>query len=179
VPKEHLINDQSRTFRPRRPPLLSEGARVALVAPAGPLRDETDVERARENVRAFGWEPIIGTHALARDGYFAGDDAQRASDMNRALADDTIDAVWCLRGGYGTMRILDALDYDAVARRPKPVIGYSDITALHAALSLRCDMVTYHGPTCTAATPAVRLRTLASCAADRCRACWPAETSRS
>ena len=147
MPREHLIHDQSRSFRARRPPLLSEGARVALVAPAGPLRNETDLEQARENVRSFGWEPIVGPHALLREGYFAGDDAQRAADMNRAFADDTIDAVWCLRGGYGTMRILDALDYDAAARRPKPVIGYSDITALHAALSVRCDMVTYHGPT--------------------------------
>lgn len=102
-------------------------------------------------MRSFGWEPVVGPHALMRDGYFAGDDAQRAADVNGALSDDSIDAVWCLRGGYGTMRILDSLDYDAVARRPKPVIGYSDITALHAALASRCDMVTYHGPTARSA----------------------------
>ena len=101
-------------------------------------------------MRSFGWEPIVGEHALARDGYFAGDDVRRAADLNRALSDDTIDAVWCLRGGYGTMRILDALDYASAARRPKPVIGYSDITALHAALSMRSDIVTYHGPTARA-----------------------------
>ena len=98
-------------------------------------------------MRSFGWEPILGAHVLLRAGYFAGDDAQRAADLNRALADDSIDAIWCLRGGYGTMRILDALDYDAVARRPKPVIGYSDITALHCALASRCEIVSYHGPT--------------------------------
>jgi muramoyltetrapeptide carboxypeptidase len=142
-----VSTDPPRPFRARRPPLLSEGARVALVAPAGPLRNETDLDQARDNVRSFGWEPIVGPHALLRDGYFAGDDAQRAADMNRALTDESIDAVWCLRGGYGTMRILDAIDYDTLARRPKPVIGYSDITALHAALASRCDVVTYHGPT--------------------------------
>ena len=98
-------------------------------------------------MRSFGWEPIVGAHVLLRTGYFAGDDAQRAADLNRALTGDDIDAVWCVRGGYGTMRILDALDYDAIARTPKPVIGYSDITALHCALAARADVVTYHGPT--------------------------------
>src|SRR6185436_18380782 len=89
-------------------------------------------------------------HALARDGYFAGSDAQRADDLNRVLRDDTIDAVWCLRGGYGAMRILEGIDYEAVLRRPKPLIGYSDITALHAAFAARTEMVTYHAPTARA-----------------------------
>lgn len=131
----------------RVPPLLSPGARVALVSPAGPLRGEGDLVRAVDNARAFGWEPVVGTHALGREGYFAGRDGDRLADLNRALADDRIDAVWCLRGGYGAMRLLDQLDYDALARRPKPIIGYSDITALHAAIGRRTGMVTFHGPT--------------------------------
>ena len=145
-----MIHEQPRVSRARRPPLLSEGARVALVAPAGPLRGEGDLARAVENVRSFGWEPVVGEHVLARVGYFAGTDEQRAHDFNRALRDDAIDAVWCIRGGYGAMRILDAIDYDAVARRPKPIIGYSDITALHAALGMLGEIVTYHGPTARA-----------------------------
>jgi muramoyltetrapeptide carboxypeptidase len=68
-------------------------------------------------------------------------------DLNRALRDDTVDAVWCIRGGYGAMRILDGIAYDALRRRPKPVIGYSDVTALHAAIGRECHLVTYHGPT--------------------------------
>jgi muramoyltetrapeptide carboxypeptidase len=123
---------------------------VALVAPAGPLRNEAEIARAIENVRSFAWEPVVGEHALARDGYFAGRDEQRVSDLNRALRDDDIDAIWCLRGGYGAMRILDAVDYDAAVRRPKPIIGYSDITALHSAFAQRSEMVTYHGPTARA-----------------------------
>jgi len=140
---------------------LSEGARVALVAPAGPLRNDADLDRAIDNVRSFGWDPIIGEHARDRDGYFAGDDTHRARDLNRALTDDAIDAVWCLRGGYGTMRILDAIDYDAVVRRPKPIIGYSDITALHSALAARADTVSYHGPTARASLSAFSRESLA------------------
>jgi muramoyltetrapeptide carboxypeptidase len=115
------------------------------------LRSEADLARAIDNVRSFAWEPVVGEHALARDGYFAGRDDQRVADFNRALRDDAIDAIWCLRGGYGAMRLLDAIDYDAAGRRPKPVIGYSDITALHSAFALRSEMVTYHGPTARAA----------------------------
>jgi muramoyltetrapeptide carboxypeptidase len=114
------------------------------------VRGDADLARALENVRSFGWEAVVGEHALARDGYFAGSDAYRAADLNHALRDDSIDAVWCLRGGYGAMRILDTIDYDAIARRPKPIIGYSDITALHAAFARRSDLVTYHGPTARA-----------------------------
>ena len=119
---------------------------MALVAPAGPLRNEDDLARAVDNVRSFGWQPVVGEHALARDGYFAGLDHLRAADLNGALRDDSIDAVWCLRGGYGAMRILDSIDYAAVARRPKPFIGYSDITALHCAIHAKTGLVTFHGP---------------------------------
>lgn len=132
---------------PRLPPPLAPGARVALVSPAGPLRGEGDLVRAVDNARAFGWEPVVGTHALAREGYFAGCDDDRLADLNRALGDDRIDGVWCVRGGYGAMRLLDRVDYQALARRPKPIIGYSDITALHAAVGRRAGLVTYHGPT--------------------------------
>lgn len=123
---------------------------MALVAPAGPLRGEADLDRAVGNARALGFDPLAGPHALERRGYFAGDDAARLADLNRALADDAVDAVWCLRGGYGAMRILDGVDYDALRRRPKPILGYSDITALHAAAGRRAGVATYHGPTARA-----------------------------
>ncbi|HEY2376975.1 MAG TPA: LD-carboxypeptidase [Gemmatimonadaceae bacterium] len=134
----------------RRPPAPCAGARVALVAPAGPLRGEADLERAQNNARAFGWVPVVGAHVLARDGYLAGADADRLADLNTALTDDAIDAVWCVRGGYGAMRILDHVDYAAMRRRPKPIVGYSDVTALHSAMSTRCEVVTFHGPTARA-----------------------------
>ena len=129
------------------PPTLAPGARVALVAPAGPLRDERDLERAIANVRELGWEPIVGTHAMARSGYLAGLDHERLSDLQRALDDRDIDAVWCLRGGYGAMRLLEALDFTSLRSHPKALIGFSDITALHAAAGRAVHIVTFHGPT--------------------------------
>jgi muramoyltetrapeptide carboxypeptidase len=128
------------------PPPLAPGARVALVAPAGPLRGPADVERGCANARSLGWEPVVGMHILERSGYFAGSDAVRLADVNAALRDPRIDAVWCLRGGYGIMRLLDGIDYDALRRRPKALLGYSDITALHAAVGVRCGLAGFHAP---------------------------------
>ena len=130
----------------QRPESLAAGARVALVAPAGGLRGEEDVARAIFNVRSLGWEPAIGRYALEHDGYFAGSDAQRLADLNSALRDPATDAVWCLRGGYGTARLLPEIDLDSLTRVPKPVIGFSDATALHCAIQRKCGIVSFHGP---------------------------------
>ena len=132
------------------PPRLAPGARVALVSPAGPLRGLEDLTRAEDNARAFGWEPVASPNALARAGYFAGPDADRLDDLNTALRDPRVDAIWCVRGGYGAMRLLDGVDYAALARRPRPLIGYSDITALHCAVHARAGVGTFHGPTARA-----------------------------
>ena len=97
-------------------------------------------------MRALGFEPVLGDHARLKAGYLAGTDEERASDFNVALHDDSIRAIFALRGGYGTMRILHALDYDAFARNPKIVMGYSDMTAVLNALTQRTGVVTFHGP---------------------------------
>lgn len=126
---------------------LESGARIALVAPAGPLQKPEELARAQENARAFGWEPIVALHATDKTGYLAGNDRDRLNDINLALRDPNIDGIWCLRGGFGMIRILQGIDYDALSRTPKPIIGYSDITALHAAVQRKCRLITYHGPT--------------------------------
>jgi muramoyltetrapeptide carboxypeptidase len=131
----------------RLPPALSAGARVALVAPAGPLRGEQELQAAIAHAESLGWDAVPAAHALSRHGYLAGTDEQRAHDFNAALRSDSVDAIWCLRGGYGAMRILPALDYDALRRNPRPLLGYSDVTALHCAVNVRCGVVSYHGPT--------------------------------
>lgn len=127
------------------PNALGKGARVALVAPSGPLRGQEDVDRAVQTAQSLGWEPVVSPGVLQRTGYFAGDDASRAADLNAAVADPTIDGIWCLRGGYGAMRILGMLDLSPLRVTPKPLLGYSDITALHSAWQ-RAGVISYHAP---------------------------------
>ncbi|MFN2397901.1 MAG: LD-carboxypeptidase [Gemmatimonadaceae bacterium] len=146
-----------RAFMRRQPPLLFPGAHVALVSPAGPLAGEEQLARAIANTRLLGWEPMVGENAMARRRYLAGEDAERVGDLNRAIRDPEINGIWCLRGGYGAMRLLDFVDYESMRRNPKVLLGYSDITALHAAIGERCDIITYHGPTARGAlTPFTR-----------------------
>ena len=128
------------------PPSLKRNARVALVSPAGPVAGEEDLKRARDNAHSLGWEPVTGKHAGKQTGYLAGEDAHRTEDFNDALRDSRIDGVWCVRGGYGAMRLLDSLDYAALSKNSKPVIGFSDITAIHAAIYKKTGLVTFHGP---------------------------------
>ncbi|MEO7455608.1 MAG: LD-carboxypeptidase [Gemmatimonadaceae bacterium] len=161
----------------RLPPALAAGARVALVAPAGPLRSSAELECAVEQARALGWDPVVGEHALERFGYLAGDDARRLHDLNAALASDDVDGIWCLRGGYGAMRLLDGLDVDAFARRPKALIGYSDITALHAALG-RAGVVTFHGPTARTPMSAFARESLVHAVVTHTESCGRAPESR-
>jgi len=136
-----------------RPPRLARGSRVALVAPAGPLLEQDDIARAETLCRALDYEPVLGAHAAGHFGYFSGTDEERLADLNAALQDPAIDAIWCIRGGYGVTRILDGIDFEALVRRPRPVVGYSDITALLAGVVRRAGMIAFHGPTARAEMP--------------------------
>jgi muramoyltetrapeptide carboxypeptidase len=129
-----------------KPKALRAGSRVGLVSPAGPLLERDDVARGEELCRALGYEPVAFPNAGRKYGYLAGTDDERVADLNAALADGSLDAVWCLRGGYGITRILPRVDFASAARRPKVVIGYSDITALLLALHRETGLVTFHGP---------------------------------
>lgn len=137
-----------------RPPKLIRGNRVALIAPAGPLLEKDDLTRAEALCRALGYEPALGKSAYARHGYLAGTDHERLTDLNSALADPSIDAIWCIRGGYGSIRLLEGVDYRAMAQRPKALIGFSDVTALLNAVTRLTGVVTFHGPVARASMPA-------------------------
>ena len=141
-----------------RPPKLLPGNRIGLVAPAGPLLERDDITRAEALCRALGYEPVIGPNVYARHGYLAGTDDERLSDLNGALQDPSIDAIWCIRGGYGAIRLLDRVDYGAIANRPKALIGFSDITSLLNAVTRLTGVVTFHGPVARAAMPAFSRR---------------------
>lgn len=129
-----------------RPPRMVPGCRVALVAPAGPLLERDDLTRGTELCKALGYVPVLGANAHRRYGYLAGTDEERIADLNTAFHDPAIDAIWCLRGGFGITRILDRVDFQAAAERPRVVIGYSDITALLLALYRTTGIVTFHAP---------------------------------
>jgi muramoyltetrapeptide carboxypeptidase len=128
-----------------RPPVLRRGDRVGLVAPASPL-DASEIDDGVAHLASFGLVPVLGEHVRAQTGYLAGSDAERAADFNKMARDRSIRAIVALRGGYGTMRILDALDYDAIRRDPKIVMGYSDITAIVNAIAVRSGVIAFHGP---------------------------------
>lgn len=133
----------------RRPPRLRSGDTVAVVAPAGPVPEEL-LDAGLAHLRSWGLQPRVGKHVRDRHprlDYLAGADADRAADLQEAWCDPDVAAVFCARGGYGSMRILDHLDWAEMATaRPKVFIGSSDITALHDAVATQLGLVTVFGP---------------------------------
>lgn len=129
-----------------KPPRLKPGDAVGLISPAGPLGTPADLQRGIDQVSLLGLKPIVGKHAMDKAAYLAGSDAARADDVNAFARDPQIRGIFALRGGYGTMRILDAIDYAAFAADPKVVLGFSDLTALLNAITARTGLVTFHGP---------------------------------
>lgn len=136
----------------RRPPRLRDGATVALIAPASPASDEK-IAKALANLAAQGYRVREGAALRARHGYLAGEDAVRLADLHWAFSAPDVDAVWCVRGGYGCTRLLPMLNYDLIREHPKPFIGYSDVTALHLAIGQKTGLVTFHGPVAAADFP--------------------------
>ncbi|MFZ4635475.1 MAG: S66 peptidase family protein [Saprospiraceae bacterium] len=128
-----------------RPAALKPGDQVALIAPAGPALPER-IETALANIAALGLRVLEGRYLREQNGYFSGTDAERLQDLHAAFADTTVQAVWCVRGGYGCTRLLPDVDFKLIKRHPKLFIGYSDITALHVAIREQTGLMTFHGP---------------------------------
>lgn len=131
----------------RKPPRLRRGDTVGLIQPAGFVDDEFDLQLVMEAVTAMGLVPKPATHLRTRFGYLAGTDEDRAADLNAMYADDSVRAVFAVRGGWGSARILPYLDFDLIRAHPKLLVGFSDITALHLAFAARAGFATIHGPT--------------------------------
>ena len=130
--------------QPARPRALRAGARVALVAPAGPVVAER-IEASVARCRGLGLEPVLFPSAAARHRFLAGPDEARLGDLQTAFDDRSIDAVWALRGGYGTVRLLSQLDLRRQLEQPIPFIGFSDNTTIHARHAT-LGVVAFHGP---------------------------------
>jgi muramoyltetrapeptide carboxypeptidase len=137
------VKPKAKIQKPKR---LQPGMTVGLVSPASNVQEDETTQFAGDLIRSLGFKVKEGKNLYQRDQYLAGTDRQRAADINSMFADKSVDAIFCLRGGYGTPRILPLLDYKAIESNPKVLLGYSDITALLNAIYQRTGLVTFHGP---------------------------------
>jgi muramoyltetrapeptide carboxypeptidase len=128
------------------PNALQKGDKVGLVSPSAATSERIQFQFAVEALTALGFSVQTGANLQKRRGHLAGTDEERAHDLNSMFADKTIKAIICIRGGSGAARILPMLDYALIAKNPKPILGYSDITALLNAIHAKTGLITFHGP---------------------------------
>lgn len=128
-----------------KPKALKKGDTIGVVAPSSPV-DKDKADRAAEALEKLGFKAVLGESCYGNYSYLSGSDELRAGDINSMFKDKNIDGIFCMRGGYGSLRILDMLDYGMIKKNPKVFAGYSDITAIHNALWKKCGLVTFHGP---------------------------------
>jgi muramoyltetrapeptide carboxypeptidase len=126
------------------PSYLKKGDKIAMVSPARKV-SSSDVETSINIFKSWGLEVILGEHLYASYNQFAGSDEQRRSDFQQMLDDDSIRAIVCSRGGYGTVRIIDRLDFTRFHQSPKWIVGYSDVTVLHSHIHHHYGVETLHG----------------------------------
>ncbi|MEI6669085.1 MAG: LD-carboxypeptidase [Acidobacteriota bacterium] len=131
---------------PVKPARLKAGDTVGLVIPSSAQWDPVAVDVLLESLTVLGLKGQLGTHVFDRRGYLGGRDEDRAADLNAMFADPAVNAIHCIRGGWGAARLLPLLDWAAIAKSPKILIGYSDITALLLSLYAKTGLVTFHGP---------------------------------
>jgi muramoyltetrapeptide carboxypeptidase len=129
-----------------RPARLRFGDTVGIVAPSSAPSDPAGAAHAVAVLEKLGFKARPARHVRRRLGFLAGSDAERAADITEMFMDGEVKAIFCLRGGYGSGRLLRQLDYSSINKRPKIFIGYSDITALHCALLTQARLVSFHGP---------------------------------
>jgi len=119
---------------------------VGVISPSSPPPDPDAIGRSVAALEKLGFRPRLGPHAHDRHGFLAGSDADRAADLMQMFTNPEVKAIFCVRGGYGTARILGLLDYEAIRRNPKILVGFSDATTLHCALQIHASLISFHGP---------------------------------
>ncbi len=130
------------------PPRLCQGDKIGIAAPASPFVSET-FRQGIDALKQFGFEPVIPEGLFEQKEYLAGSDGHRAEQLNALFSDETIRAIICARGGYGTLRILSGLDFDLIRSNPKILVGFSDVSSLLSAVFMQSGLVTFHGPMVT------------------------------
>ena len=151
-PSNSIELDTKMTNTLIQPPYLKAGDTVAIVAPSGILNNrDKEVNQAKELLNSWGLNVVVGDFVFNKANHFAGTDNERAEDFQKALDNPNIKAIWCARGGYGTVRMIDKLDYTKYKENPKWIIGYSDITAIHNQLNIE-GSESIHAMMCTSLT---------------------------
>ena len=136
----------TRVSKPRLlPRALKKGDMIGLVTPGSPITQE-QLDGAIQKIDGLGFRTYHRESVLSEYGYLAGKDQERADELMHMFQHEEVRGIWCVRGGYGSIRILDRLDYEQIELNPKVFIGYSDITALLTSIYERTGLVTYHGP---------------------------------
>jgi len=125
---------------------LPDGGTIGVAAASSPFENRSEIDRGIRWYEERGYRVKLAPGVHARDDYVAGDAQARADDVAALFADDDVDVVQLLRGGYGASQVVPLLDYDVIAANPKPFVGYSDVTALHVAIRRRTGLVTFYGP---------------------------------
>lgn len=138
--------DQASAGSPGKPLRLRPGDTVGLIEPASFSDGPLQIEAAKQLIAGMGLVPKVGRHVGNRYGYLAGTDRARAADINAMFADDSVRAIFAVRGGWGSARLLPFLDWDVIRAHPKLLVGSSDITALHLAIAARAGFPSIHGP---------------------------------
>ncbi len=129
-----------------KPPRLESGEIVGLIAPASAPADPERIDQCAAAVTRLGFKPKLARNVRRRAGFLAGSDRDRAGDLMSMVADPRVKAILCVRGGYGSCRILPLLDYSVIRAHPKILVGYSDITSLHCAFLAKAGVASFHGP---------------------------------
>jgi muramoyltetrapeptide carboxypeptidase len=129
-----------------RPRALRAGDTVGLITPATYVPDPDRLALAERTIKYFGLRMKIGKNAGKRMNEYRVSIDERLDDLHAMFRDKDVNAVFAIRGGYGSMHLLDRIDYDLIRRNPKIFLGYSDITAMHLAINKHAKLVTFHGP---------------------------------
>ena len=137
---------QTSVQKQLRPRALRSGDTVGLITPSTYVSDPDRLALAEHTLKYFDLKPKFGKNVRKRNGYLGGSITERLDDLHSMFADPAVNAIFAIRGGYGSAQLLDRIDYGLLRKNPKIFLGYSDITALHLAIQKRTGMVTFHGP---------------------------------
>jgi len=129
-----------------RPRHLEPGDTIGIVAPASPPPDPKTIDRSVAVIEKLGFKAKLAPNVRERHGFLAGSDRERASDLMRMFSDRRVNAILCVRGGYGAARLLPLLDFKLIRANAKIFVGYSDITSLHCAFLVKANLISFHGP---------------------------------